>query len=81
MAGHQKKSAQSFLYMDGTIWQRQINLSSWHISIERDETERQRAAAVENTTAQKIWDAFPPRRDGWTIISLVGRRISLKTAG
>lgn len=41
--------------------------------------ERQRASAAYNQeTARELWDAFPPRKKGWKIFSIVGSKTTLE---
>ena len=45
------------------------------------EKSREAAAKVyTQATAERIWEAFPPRLEGWTAVTVIGQRISLATA-
>ena len=44
-------------------------------ALDSDEARRQEAASViGHQTASKLWEAMPPRRKGWRILPVVGRR-------
>ena len=80
LAKHQSNSKQSAYTWTGPYGSGKSTLALSLTSILRGTAVKRAAAAKTYTpqTAQNIWDAFPPGKNGWDIISLVGRRASLE---
>ena len=55
-----------------------LALSLKSILIGPEKTRKKAAQKYNQDTAKKIWEAFPPERNGWEIISLVGGKVSLE---
>ncbi len=45
---------------------------------EKDRTKA--ASAYKQETASRIWNAFPPKKEGWQAVTVIGQRISLAQA-
>ena len=80
LAKHQASSKQSAFTWTGPYGCGKSTLALSLTSILEGTAVNRAAAAKTYTpqTAQNIWDTFPPGKNGWDIISLVGRRASLE---
>ena len=78
---HQSKSQQGAYTWTGPYGSGKSTLAlSLLAALEGNEKQRAKAVQLYNQeTAKELWQAFPPREDGWEVISVIGGRGDLET--